>query len=75
MAKYKKNYFKAHCLDECDTVFCEVCGAVAVDIHHIDYKSHGGTDDSENLIALCRHCHEQAHESKLSKEYLRRCKK
>jgi 5-methylcytosine-specific restriction endonuclease McrA len=30
----------------------------AVDLHHIVFKSRGGTDDVENLIPLCRICHD-----------------
>lgn len=42
---------------------CEVCGGKATDIHHIDARGMGGDplgkkDVIENLMALCRHCHE-----------------
>lgn len=73
-----KNYFEAHGLDIGDTLTCEVCSKPAVDIHHIQPKGMGGSkrlDGEENLIVLCRDCHNQAHESKLSKDYLRRCKR
>jgi 5-methylcytosine-specific restriction endonuclease McrA len=53
---------------------CEVCSATAVDIHHIDPKGMGGrksADYIENLIALCRNCHEAAHAGKISKERLK----
>ena len=43
-------------------VECEVCHKQAVDIHHIKYKSRGGKDEYSNLIALCRDCHNLAHE-------------
>ena len=46
---------------EQDIILCEKCGGVAVDIHHIKLKSQGGTDDVENLIALCRPCHNIEH--------------
>lgn len=39
---------------------CEVCGARAVDIHHIDCRGMGGSktkDEIENLMAVCRSCH------------------
>lgn len=39
---------------------CEVCGARAVDIHHIHPRGMGGSktkDKIENLMALCRSCH------------------
>jgi hypothetical protein len=39
---------------------CEICGAMAVDIHHIYARGMGGSnlkDVIENLMALCRKCH------------------
>jgi 5-methylcytosine-specific restriction endonuclease McrA len=41
---------------------CEMCGATAVDIHHIKARGMGGSktkDFIENLQALCRDCHEK----------------
>lgn len=58
---YKEIYKKHFKLSPDDVVLCEVCGKVAVDIHHIAFKSQGGTDDIENLIALDRCCHDAAH--------------
>lgn len=69
-----KNKFKKHynlCND--DLVYCKVCGTIATDIHHIIYKSQGGTDDIGNLVPLCRSCHDRAHYKKepyIAKEYL-----
>ena len=40
---------------------CEVCGAQAVECHHIIFRSHCGTSVLINLICLCRACHEMAH--------------
>ena len=45
-----------------DHLDCEVCGATAVDIHHIKARGMGGNphaDTPENLIAVCRTCHEE----------------
>lgn len=61
MKKHVKNYMKEHGFGEQDVIPCEACNGVAVDIHHIEYKSQGGTDDAENLIALCRMCHSFIH--------------
>lgn len=41
---------------------CEVCGARATDVHHIDCRGIGGDpqgkkDVIENLMGLCRTCH------------------
>ena len=67
MKKHVKNYFKHYgyvCQEE---ITCEKCGEPAVDIHHKIEKSicpkYGikDFDDIDNLIALCRTCHEIAH--------------
>lgn len=68
MQKYKKNYLKAYWLDETDFIICENCWKQAVDIHHIIYRSRWGSDEAENLIALCRDCHDRSHFKK--KPYL-----
>lgn len=34
---------------------------VEVHTHHIIYKSNFGTDRKQNLVTLCRHCHEKEH--------------
>ena len=64
MKKHIKNYLKFHGKGEQDIILCEKCGQVAVDIHHKKYKSQGGTDDIDNLIALCRKCHSDIHLAK-----------
>lgn len=41
---------------------CEVCESKAVDIHHIEARGMGGSRDKDhvqNLMALCRDCHER----------------
>jgi predicted HNH restriction endonuclease len=58
---HKETYKKHFKLSPDDVVLCEVCGKEAVDIHHILFKSQGGTNDIENLIGLCRCCHDAAH--------------
>ena len=61
MKKHVKIYMNHHGYGEQDIVLCEECTAVAVDIHHIIFKSQGGKDNIENLIALCRECHNKKH--------------
>ncbi len=76
MKKHVKNYLKATGLQG-EIILCEVCGQVAVDIHHIIFKGQGGSDEYENLIALCRVCHEKAHglgSEKYTQEYLKKFK-
>ena len=59
MKKYVDNYMKHHgyCID--DVILCEQCGQEAVDIHHKRRRSLGGSDEIDNLIALCRECHDK----------------
>jgi 5-methylcytosine-specific restriction endonuclease McrA len=64
MKPHIKNYMDFFDLGMDDTPSCEICGSIAVDIHHIELKGMGGNsdaDDIENLIGLCRHCHDIAH--------------
>jgi len=73
MRNHTKVYLKAHGYSVADTMLCESCGAVAVDIHHVETKGMGGDKSKDaigNLIALCRDCHAQAHgvESRAYKE-------
>ena len=56
-----------------DTVLCEVCGAVAVDTHHIMARGMGGNksaDTIENLMAVCRQCHVKFGDKKQYIDYL-----
>ena len=62
MLKHVKNYYTTFNLVCSDEVFCTQCGALAVDIHHIKFRSQGGSDQIENLIALCRKHHTYAHD-------------
>ena len=43
---------------------CERCGAPSELTHHIIRKREGGSDDFDNLEALCRACHEREHSKK-----------
>jgi 5-methylcytosine-specific restriction endonuclease McrA len=62
MKKHVKLYLDHFGYDVSDFIACEVCGAKAVDIHHIEARGMGGdpsgkSDVIENLQALCRECH------------------
>ena len=65
MKQHVKSYHKALRIYPGDVILCENCGRHTVDIHHILFKSQGGSDEPENLIALCtgdnESCHDQAH--------------
>ena len=46
-----------------DDYTCQCCGKknCRLEVHHIKFKSNGGTDDEENLITLCEDCHKGVH--------------
>jgi len=69
MQEHTKIYLKHFGYDPGDFIPCEQCGNKAVDIHHIKPKGMGGSkhmDYIENLIALCRKCHDMAHNNELT---------
>jgi 5-methylcytosine-specific restriction protein A len=48
--------------------FCEMCrkdgiAKVATMVHHIKPVREGGSNDEENLMALCKSCHSRLHAS------------
>jgi len=41
---------------------CESCGGIDIlQLHHINPVGLGGGNESENLILLCKNCHEKSH--------------
>ncbi|MDD3099681.1 MAG: HNH endonuclease signature motif containing protein [Bacilli bacterium] len=46
---------------------CEKCGGVGEEVHHIVHIDHNNVNDVDvtlkidNLILLCKHCHNDAH--------------
>lgn len=75
MQKHTKAYMDSMGFKPGDFIPCEECTAKAVDVHHITPKSVLGSDEPENLIALCRTgkaCHGRAEDGKLSRKYLYR---
>lgn len=47
-----------------DDYTCQCCGKkhARLEVHHIIFKSMGGTDDEKNLITLCEKCHKAIHD-------------
>jgi hypothetical protein len=73
MKPYQKNYLEHFGYDKCDTIYCEVCSAVAQDLHHIKARGMGGSklrDNVENIMALCRRCHEFYGDKKQHMDFL-----
>ena len=64
MKRHTKIYLDSFGYGEGDYILCESCGGQATDIHHIENRGMGGSktkDTPENLMALCRICHDMAH--------------
>ena len=47
-----------------DNYTCQCRGkkSCRLEVHHVKFKSNGGTDDEENLITLCEDCHKGVHD-------------
>lgn len=63
MKNHTKIYLDAFGYSTADFIPCEKCGRKSVDIHHIENRKMGGDptgskDVIENLMALCRECHD-----------------
>ena len=60
---------KAFVLDR-DSYVCQSCKGKSKDyrleVHHIQFRSENGSDDAENLITLCKTCHDKVHASTLT---------
>ena len=73
---YKQKYLKHRGYAEQDYILCESCFKKrANDVHHIHFKSKGGTDRMDNLIAVCRDCHIKAHEGILIEAHFKELKR
>lgn len=48
--------------------FCEICGRVGNQVHHVISKGAGGPDIEENLINLCAECHIRVHDGSIGRE-------
>ena len=50
-----------------DGYTCQICGEkhTKLEVHHIIFRSQGGTDDENNLITLCKNCHSDVHDGRV----------
>ena len=59
---------KAYVLDR-DNYTCQNCKGKTKDsrlhAHHIVFRSNGGSDEADNLIALCKICHDRLHNGEI----------
>lgn len=61
MVKYKQTYINHFGYFVGEWIACEICGKTSIDIHHIDGRVKA-KDEIENLIAVCRECHNKCHD-------------
>ncbi len=59
---------KAYVLNR-DNHTCKKCGGQSKDnrleVHHIVFRSNGGSDEQDNLLTLCKTCHDKVHKNEL----------
>lgn len=73
MKPHTKIYMNHFGYDTSDFIPCEVCGKIAQDLHHIKARGMGGSklrDNIENIMALCRTCHEFYGDKKQHMDFL-----
>lgn len=56
--------------DQYACVSCGTAGENRLQLHHVVYRSQGGTHDEENLATLCSDCHRLVHHGDLTVRYL-----
>jgi hypothetical protein len=66
MTRHCKVYMKYFDYKMDEFIPCECCGRKANDIHHISGRGKN-KDVIENLMALCRKCHERIHQSEMTR--------
>jgi len=50
-----------------DDYTCQICGEkdTRLEVHHIQYRSKGGSNRMDNLVTLCHDCHSKIHSGEL----------
>ena len=74
MKKHTKIYLTHFNYTTADFIPCEVCKSGSNDLHHIECRGMGGSkkkDYIENIMALCRNCHEKFGDKKQYMNYLK----
>jgi len=73
MKKHTKIYIESMGYSKADWMPCEICNQTAVDVNHIEPRGMGGSktkDYPENLVGLCRRCHQQFENKEIPKNLL-----
>ena len=56
-----------------DNYTCQYCSGKHKDskleVHHIIFRSNGGSDEQENLITLCHTCHKALHSGRINSDF------
>lgn len=59
---------KAYVLSR-DNYTCQHCKGkskdIKLEVHHIIFRSQGGSDEESNLMVLCKRCHDKLHDGKI----------
>lgn len=73
MKPYTKTYLKFFGYHVPEEIMCEYCGSRAADIHHLTPRSlrKDLVNKIDNLMALCRRCHDKAGMEREFNDYLR----
>jgi 5-methylcytosine-specific restriction endonuclease McrA len=59
-----------------DDWHCRCCHTMnGLDPHHVVYKSFGGSDTLDNLLTLCRKCHDDIHGGRVTIEVVEKTTK
>ena len=71
MKYHTKVYMDFFHYAEQDFMPCEMCGSRAVDIHHLEKRNKTKNDFIENLIGVCRDCHNKAESDRMFNMFCR----
>lgn len=74
MEKHTKIYLEYYEYDDWHETQCEFpgCTNYVHDVHHIIYRSQGGKDQIEYLMGTCVLHHNEIHEEKYAKEWIKK---
>ena len=71
MKKYIKTFLDYYGYAPGEYIPCFICSRNSNDLHHVIFRSQGGTDEVTNICPLCRDCHTKAHTNKEFNEKLK----